>query len=197
MYQFVESICCQGGKAQLLSYHQDRVNRTFEAYYVGHRPIQLSDILKDQPIDSGLVKCRVEYSATEVLVTSAPYSTPNIKSLQLVESQDISYAHKALNRTSLDQLYADKSESDDIIIFKNGMLTDSYFANLAFFDGQHWFTPGQPLLRGVKRQHLIDQGILLPRDISVEHLGDFNKVSLINAMLDLGDVEMDINQVKS
>ncbi|MDR2404967.1 MAG: hypothetical protein LBE27_01180, partial [Deltaproteobacteria bacterium] len=43
------------------------------------------------------------------------------------------------------------------------------------------------LLKGVKRQSLLDKGIISKRRITPDNLGDFQKVFFINAMIDLED----------
>jgi len=62
-------------------------------------------------------------------------------------------------------------------------VTDSFAANLLFFDGETWVTPDSPLLKGTKRQFLIDQGIIFEKKIREEDIRNYLKVGLINAMI--------------
>lgn len=190
MSQFIESICCIDGELQLLDLHQARINRTFFTNYgLLARPIRLSRIIKNIP-PKGKYKCRVIYDRDQATCTFDTYQTPNIKSLQIVEGGDIDYRYKYVDRNALNNLFAQRNGKDDILIVKNGLVTDSYFANLAFFDGEEWFTPDTPLLEGVQRQSLLDQRQIKVTKISIEDLEKFEKVSLINAMLGLGEVEL-------
>ena len=118
------------------------------------------------------------------------YQTPIIHSLQVVQNDSIEYEYKSTKREELDRIFKQRGLADDIIIVKNRRVTDSYFANLVFFDGKKWWTPDRPLLQGIKRQSLINLGLLKTKKIFKKDLSTFQKVSLINAMLDLGEVEV-------
>ncbi|WP_420580712.1 aminotransferase class IV [Reichenbachiella sp.] len=195
MYQFIESISCINGELQLLELHQARVNRTFFTNYgLLARPIKLSRVIRQIP-RQGRFKCRVVYDKENFVVTFDSYTTPKISSLQVVEGGAIDYRFKYSNRIDLEKLFAQRKEADDIIIVKDDMITDSYFANLAFFDGEEWWTSNQPLLEGVRRQSLLDQGMLQKRSIRLGDLAKYEKVSLINSMLDLGEVMIDLNDI--
>lgn len=189
MCRFIESICCLEGKAQLIDLHQERVNRTFLEFFPQYTPIKLSDIVQNIPA-KGKCKCRVEYSFRLHSIEFIFYQTPSIHSLQIVQSDSIEYEYKSTKREELDRVFEQRGLADDIIIVKNGRVTDSYFANLVFFDGKKWWTPDRPLLQGIKRQSLINLGLLKTKRILKKDLSTFQKVSLINSMLDIGEVEV-------
>ena len=75
----------------------------------------------------------------------------------------------------------------DILIIKNKEITDTSYANIAFWDGSKWLTPANPLLSGVKRQFLMNRGSIFPADIRLNDLHLFKHAVMINAMLDLED----------
>ncbi|MEM8863787.1 MAG: hypothetical protein AAGD96_36215, partial [Chloroflexota bacterium] len=50
-----------------------------------------------------------------------------------------------------------------------------------------WYTPRRPLLAGTKRQYYLDSGRLVPIDIAAEEIKNFEKIRMINAMIDLED----------
>lgn len=191
MCRFIESICCLEGEAQLIDLHQERVNRTFLEFFPQYTPIKLSDIVQNIPA-KGKYKCRVEYSFELHSIEFIFYQTPSIHSLQVVQSDSIEYEYKSTKREDLDRIFEQRGLADDIIIVINGRVTDSYFANLVFFDGKKWWTPDRPLLQGIKRQSLINLGMLKTKKIFKKDLSIFQKVSLINAMLDLGEVEVSL-----
>ena len=114
--------------------------------------------------------------------------------MEVVEVLPFDYSYKYHDRRVFERLMKN-SEADDVIIAVNDMVTDASYANLAFWDGSQWWTPETPLLNGVKRQHLLDQGLIQKRTISTNDVRSFKKVSLINAMLDLGDLEVDISSM--
>ena len=72
---------------------------------------------------------------------------------------------------------------DEVIIEKEGYLTDITIANIAFYDGEQWFTPENPLLKGTMRAKLIDEGFLHKREIRKKDLDNYTQVALINAMI--------------
>jgi len=75
-----------------------------------------------------------------------------------------------------------KEECDDIIIIKNGLLTDASIANLILFDGKNWITPETPLLPGTCRERLLNAGLITKRKIHPDDLKYYQGVKLINAM---------------
>ena len=193
MCRFIESICCVDGEPLHLNLHQERIDKTCQQFF-SNTSISLEAYLKDIP-KSGKYKARVLYDNASVLSEFIPYVKKNINSLKAVQGDGIDYAFKYEDRAELTKLFDSRGNCDDIIIVKNGLCTDSNFANLAFFDGDHWFTPKRPLLNGVKRQRLIQQSKLIEADIALEAIGTFEKVSLINAMLDLDEVRVPVERI--
>ncbi|MCX8011124.1 MAG: chorismate-binding protein, partial [Ignavibacteria bacterium] len=63
------------------------------------------------------------------------------------------------------------------------------------YDGSDWVTPSTPLLKGTKRQMLIDNKRIIEKNITSTELKDYQKLALINAMLDLGEIVIDIENV--
>ncbi len=53
-----------------------------------------------------------------------------------------------------------KKEMQMKLCVKNGLVTDCTIGNLVFFDGTGWVTPDQPLLKGTKRQALLDRKLV-------------------------------------
>lgn len=108
-----------------------------------------------------------------------------LQTLKLVDSADIEYSFKYLDRTALDQIRSENPAFDDIIIVKNNRITDCSFANLVFYADSGWVTSNTPLLKGTKRQMYIDKQIIEERTITVSDLNLFSKARIINAMIDL------------
>ena len=141
-------------------------------------------------------KARVVYGEQGVeTVEYAPYSMRNINSLQVVEDDTITYDYKSTDRSHLNALLEKKGSSDDIIIVKHGLLTDTSFTNLAIYDGKQWLTPKHPLLPGTKRAALLDKAIIREADITLENLRKADRVSLFNAMIEFGEREIAIENV--
>ncbi len=173
---YFETIKCEDEEAFNLVYHQKRMART-----VGIN-INLQDYI--YPPNNKLLKCKVTYDDTGILnVEYTPYLEKNINSFKLIYDDNISYKYKQSNRDNLNDLYNMKQNADDIIIIKNGFVTDTSIANIAIYDGVKWISPKSPLLEGTTKQRLFDEGELVFEDISVLQLQNTKKLVLMNAMI--------------
>lgn len=196
MFQLVESIKCHNGELFNLDYHQKRLNESYrKVFELMDVPYNLSDIPIPKKFKCGVYKFRFIYDQKACTYEWVPYQKKRIKTLKIVEGGKINYEHKSVDRKELSDLFELREQYDDIIIVKEGLITDSFYANLAFHKGSSWFTPTCPLLKGTKRQSLLDQGMLQLADIRKSDLHTYDKVSLINALLDLGDVVVRIDHI--
>ena len=191
--KFIESICYSKGGYQNLEFHQERVNRTFSSFY-SNEPHRLNTLLPKIE-DESKMKVRILYDEEGVDIEYAQYEKRNVKTLEVVESGPFDYQFKFENRDRINDLFQ-YSKSDDIIISIDGNITDSSYSNLAFFDGEQWFTPDTPLLNGTKRELLLTTKKLTTMTLRKDDLHSFEKVSLINAMLDLGEIEVPVENIK-
>ncbi len=191
--KFIESICNKNGSYQNLSLHQLRIDQTFCHFFLGSHPIVLDRILPKIELE-GTYKVRVVYDAESEDVEFIDYLKRPIQTLKVVESKTFDYSFKFEDRKKIDHLKA-SSNADDIIIAFNGEIKDSSYANLVFWNGSEWLTPKNPLLGGVKRAQLLTEGKIKKAPIHVSDLGAFEKVGLINAMLDLGEMEVAIKEL--
>jgi len=138
---------------------------------------------------SGLYKCRILYGVEIDSIEIVPYTFPKICTLRLIKDNSIDYSFKYSDREKLNSLKSRAEGADDILIVKNGLITDTSFANIVFFDGSKWFTPANPLLKGTKRQYYMDQNIIFEKKIGINDLPFFKKARIINAMIDLEESE--------
>ena len=197
MSPLLESLKLKDGIVQNLSYHQNRLNRSMAELFPDAKNI---DLAKEIPIPenckSGIFKIRVLYGQTIEEIEIEPYFFRSIKSLKVVHHESIDYHLKYTDRQILQELFAQRANCDDIIIVKNGLVTDSFAANLLFFDGKKWLTPKTPLLKGTKRQFLIDNGIVSEKEIREEDIRNYRKVGMINAMIDFEEMPvMNLEQI--
>ena len=119
----------------------------------------------------------------------------NIESFQVVEDNTITYDYKSTDRSCLNALIEKKGACDEIIIVKHGLLTDTSFTNLAIYDGKQWLTPKHPLLPWTKRAPLLEKGIIIEANITLDDLLKADKLSLFNAMIEFGEMEVAISNV--
>jgi len=183
---FLETIRTEGGAPLHLSYHQQRLDRTLDAFGIAAR-YDLSELLSPPP--EGIYRCRVVYGDEQCSVDYLPYTPRSFRTLQAVCDDEIEYPFKYANRTMLDLLYEEREEADDIVIVKEGLITDSTIANIALFDGSRWLTPARPLLEGTTRRRLLDEGKIFEADIPLKALASFGRCALMNAMVGFCEVE--------
>ena len=138
-------------------------------------------------------KCRVLYNATTYQIDCIPYQKRQLNSLRFIQDNNISYPHKFTDRNCITQHTHQLNEDENIIIIKDQLLTDASYANIALWNGTAWHTPASPLLNGTKRALLLRQGELIEKDIRADDLSRYEKIALINAMLNLGDIEIPLS----
>lgn len=184
---FIESIKVKDGVFYNLPLHITRLERTAIHFFGSAPSLNLSKDMIPEELRTGLVKCRVVYSSRIVSVEFEPYSFRRIESLTLVEDNTIDYTYKSVDRNSLNELYSQRGQGDDILIVRNGLITDTSSANVVFKNANGLYTPKNYLLAGTKRQYLLQQGTIRESDISMSDLSSFLKLYLINAMIDLED----------
>ena len=196
MHQFVETIRIEGGKAMHLPLHEARMNAT-RVHFAPHvAPISLQKWLDDAPLSNERIKARVVYDVNGVCETTfQTYKRCEIQWLRMVENNDISYTFKSTDRHELDRLLALRDGCDEVLIVKNGLITDTSFTNVAFFDGHKWFTPAQPLLNGTMRQWLLQRGELTETQITLASLASFQRIMLFNAMIGAHELELPITHI--
>ena len=131
-------------------------------------------------------RCRFIYDALVVhKVEIVRAARRNIRSLQCVSADDFDYSHKFADRSRFD-LLNQNIQTDDILIVKNGFLTDTTYANIVFMDKSgHFFTPSTPLLAGTKRAQLLAENKIEAVDLRVNDMSKFVEARLINATTDL------------
>ena len=189
MYPLLESLKLKDGVIQNLIYHQERLNLSMDELFPIAEKIDLMKVISiPEDCKSGIYKLRVLFGQTIDKIEIEPYLSRSIKSLKVIAHESIDYHLKFTNREILQYLYMQRANCDDIIIVKNGFVTDSFAANLLFSDGIRWFTPTTPLLKGTKRQLLLDQGIILEKEIMEEDIKSFQQIGLINAMIDFEEM---------
>jgi 4-amino-4-deoxychorismate lyase len=183
MYQLLETIKCINGELVNLRYHQSRFNMARRAHFRPCAEISLADFIKvPEEFRSGLFRCRVIYSEEIEKIEFIPHTYRPVRSLKLVENNQIDYRYKYTARQTLEHLFGLRENCDDILIVKNGFITDSFTANVVFFDGRKWWTPDTPLLPGTQRARLIHEKKIKLTSITPAELHKYQYAGLINAM---------------
>lgn len=183
MCQLIETIKCESGKLFNLDYHSKRLNQARNELFGIKQKINLKNLIQI-PVEcnEGLFRCRIIYSKKIHKIEFLPHHYRKIESLKLVEGNDIDYHLKYSNRNKLQCLFNKREDCDDILIVKNGCVTDSFTANPIFFDGEKWWTPEEPLLKGTQRERLLIEKKIYSCKICLNDLTKYEKIGLINAL---------------
>lgn len=196
MFPLLESIRLQNGNFHRLQYHQKRMDSSVKELSGEKNTISLLENLKKyNPPKTGLYKCRVVYTKQIESVEFVLYEPKTVNSLKVVYDNEIEYTHKYKDRNKLQALFAQRQYCDDILIVKNGFVTDSSYSNIILFDGINWITPSTPLLKGTMRQFLLDAAEIKAAPIPVHDIPSFKKFRLINAMLAFDGPEIDVSKI--
>ena len=176
--QLLETIKIDNGKVYNIEWHNRRCNKSRKELFQEQKRLNLEKFI--EPPQKGLFRCRILYDKEVNSVEYIPYVPKIITSFKIVKSH-IDYSYKYTNRDELNKLLL--NEYDEIIIEKNGFLTDTSIANIAFYDGRQWITPIKPLLEGTIREKLLSKNLLIVKNIKSQDIQNFSHFALMNAMI--------------
>ncbi len=164
--------------------HQQRFEATRRAFFENLPDIPLAkNLVIPSYLTQNTYKCRVIYSKEIHVVEWLPYQPRRIGSLQMVVCDNLNYTYKFEDRNRLESLFAMRNSCDDVLIVRKGLITDTSYANIAFWDGSRWLTPDQPLLAGTMRQWLLHCKVIRPAKIQPFSVKTFQKARVFNAMI--------------
>ncbi len=184
--KFIESLKLIDGELQNIELHQKRINLTSNIFYI-NRKLNLKDINIPKSNTNSIQKCRIIYSNNDSIISFSDYRPKKIESLRLVFDDSIDYDFKFKDRERINELYDKRVDCSDIIIVKNGLITDTSFTNLVFFDGKDYYTPSSFLLNGTMRQKLLIDKKIKEKKIGYNDIKDYKTVFLINCMNSIED----------
>lgn len=189
MSLLVETIKVKDGGLFNIDYHSNRFNKARKDLFNAGPAVDLQNkIIIPAYARQGLFKCRIEYDDHIRKLDFLPYEIKKTRTLKLVEAGDLEYNYKYIDRSGIEALLEQKEGCDDILIIKDGRITDTSYANIILRgDEGLWYTPSTYLLRGTKREYLLDRGLIKEKDITPAGLKRFRELRLINTMIDIDD----------
>ena len=198
MSLLLETICIEYRQIRNPDYHNRRMNSARKDLFGIRSELDIRTIIKI-PIGMGmgLFKCRILYDNRIREVQVLPHHPKPVRTLKLVMEDSIDYRYKYADRKRLESLLLQKGICDDILIVKNGCISDTSYSNIIFRTaGGTWVTPDTPLLRGTMLQYLLEEGEISEKRIVVEDLTAYTEARMINCMMDLesGSV-IDMNHI--
>ncbi|NTV18254.1 MAG: 4-amino-4-deoxychorismate lyase, partial [Bacteroidales bacterium] len=143
MMTFIETIKIENGIAHNLDLHLERATRTC-FHHFGARTVLPFDAIINEIRSShseGIYKLRIIYAGKIEHYTIEKYQPKIVKTLKIVDGGNIDYSFKYEDRLPLNKLLDLRGDCDDIIIIKEGYVTDTSFSNLVFSEGEQLFTP--------------------------------------------------------
>ncbi|WP_439556383.1 hypothetical protein [Dyadobacter sp.] len=180
----IETIRVENRQLKNLGYHEARLNKTRQELWGYTDQWNLAELLEIPGfVSDEKHKCRLAYSKEIDNIKWELHTLRTVKSIRRVYRDTVDYSYKYDKREELNTLFEQREESDEILIIKNGWVTDAYYYNVAFGDGKDWFTPTTYLLPGTQRAFLLDQGIIQEREISETDIFSYNTVKLFNALV--------------
>ncbi len=186
MCQFIETICYEQGCFQQIDLHNERFNRTRQQFFGLQTQFQLESFLSvPADLKDKTVKCTVTYGIDIVRIDYNLYQIRPVNSLQMVVDDTIDYAFKYADRTKLNSLFNLRHQSDDILIIKKGLITDTSYANIIFKKDNKWYSPSNPLLKGVRIDSYIHDGLVTPALLYPSDLPLFSEARIVNAMISI------------
>lgn len=203
MISFIETIKVVNRIAANAQLHLNRAAFTILHHFGELTEPPFINLIKDIPDPENsmqrdmVYKLRVVYTNNNFSYSLEPYKPREIKTLKIVEGGDIDYRFKYEDRRALNILAAKRGECDDILIVKNGCVTDTSYGNILFshLDNPVWgrdvfLTPSSPLLRGTKRESYLKSGNIKERELRMEDIRRYKSFFMINSMLDPVRVEI-------
>ncbi len=181
-YPFFESIRLINGEPQLLSRHQERINKVFKYYYPHQTPHALH-VLHAQHVrfEYPLAKWRIAYHATGIQQEIIPYQKKIINKFIPVEGR-ISYSFKYSDRAELEAFNDGLEKDQEALIVTDGRLRECTYGNIVLRLSDTWFTPRYPIFYGIMRSYLLDANKILQTDLFLEDFHSCAEVRLINAL---------------
>jgi 4-amino-4-deoxychorismate lyase len=196
MSRLIESIRLEDGQFARLPFHQERMNRALKALFGLNPRWTLAEILSAQAVpQKGLFKCRLLYDDSATSVEFIRYTIQPAKTLKIVHNDNIEYAHKLEDRTALKKAWEKRGDCDDVLIIKEGMVTDSSYANIVFCRESRWITPKSVLLPGTMRQYLLKTNKITEDEIAEVDIQHFESFKLINALLGWDGPKLDVSNI--
>ena len=178
-----ETVRVLDGVPQNLPWHEARINRSrLEMWNLKESVILQPLMVIPQEFTTGTVRCKIIYGPGIRQIEFSSYKKEVIRSLKLVSADSIDYHLKFFDRSAVDSLVKFRGNCDEILIVKNGLVTDTSMSNIIFLDGADWVTPAEPLLRGTCRERLIAGALLHEREIRPGDIRRFAGCKLVNAM---------------
>lgn len=198
MCRFIETIRIENSVVNNLKFHEKRMHDTMMCFYPECTVPDLSSIIEFPEKYKDRTRCRILYGKNIEKLEYFPYQIRKVEYLQAVECNSIDYGYKYEDRNNLNRLYDLRGECDDVLIIRNGLITDTSIANIALLNYYgKWETPTTPLLKGTMRSYLLESGFIEENEIEFSSIHSYSKICLFNAMIPFGEVVLSTEAISA
>ncbi len=184
MMNFIETIRVEDGLIKNLELHIERARVTAMKFFGVEKRYPFIELLSEAELRraTGVYKLRVVYSKEILGFSFEPYKMREIHTLRPVDGSGVDYSFKYESRGAIEALFQQRGDCDDVLIIKDGYVTDTSYCNFICFDGREFYTPSTPLLKGTKREQLLREGVIKEREIRIDDLNKYSEFYVVNAM---------------
>jgi 4-amino-4-deoxychorismate lyase len=205
MFQLFETINITDNSIINPELHLTRVHRSSSALWGESAAARIENLFSFLEVNDlkwleliSQYKLKIIYDSKNVEYEITKYVRRKIDEVFLIENNEISYPHKFTDRAEFEKMRMGITKSNpnknfELLIVKNGLITDSTFSNLVFQKGDLLVTPDDCLLEGTKRSLYLKKGLIRASRIKAEDLNNFESVHFINSMNNLGDLQYFFN----
>ena len=197
--EFIETMYMKNGKILNLEYHLKRMEKVAKhfkwkmeklARHTQSVCLGGKSKINKLKIENGEWRVRVIYNQWGIKnIEIFPIKKRKFKTFKIIDVNNFDYKFKYKNRKFFILHFSLYTQFDEFILIKNNLVTDTTISNLAFWNKKEWLTPKYPLLKGTKRQELIDKNFLKEANIHISDLKYFKKMAMINAILGFMEIE--------
>ncbi len=184
-----ESILVENGELKNVEWHRRRMQKSvldiFKIKKYWNEIVELNALKKKEKY-----KCKIIYNTEIISIAFEKYKPKIIKKIIPIIDNDIDYSYKYLDRKAIEKHTKKLNIDEECIFIKHGYITDSSYSNLAFWTGKEWHTPIKPMLNGTRRQYLLENNLIVEKNISWSEMYKYKKISFINALNNLGENEI-------
>jgi 4-amino-4-deoxychorismate lyase len=188
MLMLLETIAIYKGIPLNLARHQARMNATFLHVYQTNCLFDLEIIFQNFTSlnNQDWVRCRFVYNAERYEIQLFPYIYKTFSKIKMVDiPSQYNYQHKWNDRQYFAKLLEENPDFEEVLMIQNGFVTDLTIGNIAFFDGNNWFCPDTPLLKGTQRAYLLEKKLIEEKPIKVNDLHQFQRLIILNVFRNL------------
>lgn len=185
--EFIETVLVKNGEIQNLNHHLKRMEKTLKYFFKNEKLKIKSKKLNFNNLDN--MRVRITYSYDGIRnIEIFPIKERTFKRFKILKI-NYNYDFKYKNRNFFTFHFSLYPGFDEFILVKNSLITDTTISNLAFFTGNKWITPKYPLLKGTKREELLNNGFLIEENIHIYDLPYFKKMAMINAIIGFYEID--------